>query len=121
MKLARWQEYLLSLICQIGVPLFPLLLEFCLTNKLSEESLTLTASIYTITIGVSSRQKWQLALAILASLFFAAVYGAVAVLDTPVLVSRPSSTWGIITVSITHGLERFYRHVIKGEVFWDFS
>jgi hypothetical protein len=131
----RWQEYIISLICQIILPLLPLLFEsflraifldkatpslITLSGAVTEDSTMLTAAIYPITIGVSSRQRLTLVMSILASMFYAVFYGALVVYEHPVPPAKEIAFLGIIIVSITHAVERFFRHILKEERYLNF-
>ena len=126
----NWQEYFLSILFQIITPLIPLAIEFWLTSDISEQSLTITAAIYTITTGVSSKQKWQFGLAIISSLIFSMVFGVVTAIEEFEIVLTQTNalsnsgffaTLGILAISILHVLERFNRHVVNTEKYWDFK
>ena len=130
-------------------------LEWFLTGTVTAESITLVASMYAITIGVSSKYKTLLAFAIIVSILFTAAYGSLAKeranllsatqqarktpgksvdpppppiggTDDPSPASddfgsrmRRYSIIAIVLVFLVHAGERFLRHVIEREPFWD--
>lgn len=111
------------------------MIEQLFTNNISEQSLTITAAIYTITTGVSSEQEWQLGLAIVSSVIFSASFGFVTILAQPQLADNAElllaqksalqtikllSFWGIAMISLLHAYERFNRHVVDGNSYWNF-
>ena len=139
------------------LPLLPPCLEWFLTGTVTSESITLVASMYAITIGVSSKYKTLLAFAIIVSILFTAAYGSLAkeradqasaqksgklrvapqpksTLDDPPndgtdTSGSPSEEFGsrmrrysifaIIMVFLVHAGERYLRHVVEREPFWD--
>jgi hypothetical protein len=139
------------------LPLVPLGLELLLTNSLSDETVTLAASMYAILIGTSSRHKLMLGAAMIVCIVFTAVYGSVTVqkqqqqahvrdvlagkakADPPP--SDPKDThsahiegepagaknyqvwslWAIAMVFAVHLGERFIRHVLNSEPFWELN
>jgi hypothetical protein len=140
------------------VPLIPLGLEWLFTDTLTDESVTLAASMYAILIGVSSRYKLMLGTALVVCMLFTAVYGAVTVqkqeqsreqataldraqkgirdvqktLDPDDRHSshvegephaaryyRSLSLWAIFMIFGVHVTERFNRHVLNREPFWE--
>lgn len=130
-----WQQFFLSLLFQIVLPLIPLMIEQLCTNDISEQSSTITAAIYTITTGISSEQEWQFGLSIVSSLIFSALFGFVIFIAQPQLANNPEilsaqksalplikslSFWGIGVISVVHGIERFNRHVVDGNSYWNF-
>ena len=61
------------------LPLIPLVLEYMFTDSISDETVTLAASMYAILIGLSSKFKLMLGSSLVVRLMFTAVYGAVTV------------------------------------------
>jgi hypothetical protein len=111
------------------------MIEQVCTNDISEQSSTITAAIYTITTGVSSEQEWQFGLSIVSSIVFSALFGFVILIaqlqlaDNPeILIAqknalpliKPLSFWGIAVISFFHMVERFNRHVVDGNSYWNF-
>jgi hypothetical protein len=140
------------------VPLIPLGLEFVFTDTLTDESVTLAASMYAILIGVSSRYKLMLGAAFVVCMLFTAVYGAVTVQKQEQMRQqvtaldraqrgikdiqrapgaddihsshidgephaaryyRSLSLWAIFMIFAVHACERFNRHVLNREPFWE--
>jgi hypothetical protein len=97
--------------------------------------------MYAITIGVSSKYKTLLAFAIIVSTLFTAAYGSLAKershqIPVPVAASdtiktkdpdsedfgnrmRRYSIFAIAVVFLIHAGERYIRHVVEREPFWD--
>jgi hypothetical protein len=114
-----WQNWLLSVLFHMLLPLLPILLELIFTNAISEQSITLAASMYTIEIGVSSRNRAIFGITIILSIIYAAIFGFVAGAHT-VEISKSFSFIGILSVFVMHLLERINRHVIEKEPFLEF-
>ena len=103
------------LLLQLHLPLVPLFLELWTNLTVEPRNVVLTASIYVISIGLSSRNILQLSAGIFASIIFAATYG--------IMLNPNSKPWGAgwiafcaIEVAIVfHSFERYNRHVVEGE------
>jgi hypothetical protein len=66
------EDYLLCVLFHLSLPLLPVGIEFFHSNfQISESSSTLTASIYTISIGISSRRRLMFGFGTILSLVFA--------------------------------------------------
>lgn len=129
----NWQQLLLSILFQIVLPLIPLMIEQICTGKITQQSSTITAAIYTITTGISSKQVWQFGLSVVSSLVFSALFGFVIFIAQPQFADNPeillaqknvvikfSPFLGIALMSLLHGFERFNRHVADKEPYWHF-
>lgn len=114
-----WQQFILSLLYQVAAPILPLVMEFLIKESVSEESVTITAAIYTITTGAASRQNWQRGAAALAALLYAGLYGAVLAVDNPMPRFNAFAGWGIVATSVVHIAERYDRHINNRETYWD--
>jgi hypothetical protein len=96
-------------------------MELLLYNKINAVSLTLAAAMYTIAVGVSSRNKALFGLTILAGFFFALSHGFVSGQSTPRHIFSVIPLWGIGTVFLFHMLERYNRHVVDRTPFLEFT
>jgi hypothetical protein len=123
----------------MGLPLAPLAIELFATGTVSERSLSIGATMYAASIGISSRWKVTLALVLFAIVCFAPMYGiALAHVDVPVAEGlqkaqngymedlvhnelRRYSIYLIVGVFALHLVERFNRHVLRSEPFWNFE
>lgn len=140
-------RFIQCLLLNLTLPLLPLVLEYVLTGTVVNESVTLVASMYAITIGVSSRYKTLLAFAIIVSILFTAAYGSLAKersrvnsvsgttltqgANDPGGSSNPDEDFGtrmkrysigaIILIFLIHAGERYVRHVIDREPFWELT
>ena len=114
-----WENFLVSILLHLLLPLFPLAIEYIQHGLISKNSLVLAASMYTISIGVSSRSRLMFAFTIAASVFYAFLYGIVSG-QTPTTIAEPSSFIGIFATFIFHAGERYNRHVVDRAPFWEF-
>jgi len=71
----EWQNFLFCLLLHISLPLLPLGLELWFSGKIDERSVVLTAAMYSIAIGLSSRNLALFGLCILSGLLFSAAFG----------------------------------------------
>ena len=120
----NYQDFFTSILLHLLLPLMPLVFEFNYTEFVSERSLTMTASIYAFSIGVSSRNKATLAICIIIGLLNAGNYGATILdeLNTEIIHETFDFTslgafWLIILIFIIHGIERWIRHIQENEEF----
>lgn len=121
----NYQDFFTSIFLHLILPLMPLAFELNYTEFISERSLTMTASIYAFSIGVSSRNKATLAFCILIGLLNAGNYGSTItelneskeVIKTTFGFLKLSAFWLIILIFGIHTIERFNRHVSEGEEF----
>jgi len=116
-----WENFLASILMILLLPLLPLVIEWVRQGVINEASLALSASMYTISIGVTSRSRLIFAIAIFASVFYAFLYGsATDIASTYPLFLYKAAVWGIIFTFILHTLERYNKHVADRTPFWEF-
>jgi hypothetical protein len=120
----NYQDFWTSVLLHLLLPLMPLVIEFNYTGYVSVRSLTMTASIYAFSIGVSSRNKVTLALCILIGLLNAGNYGLTIKTKTTEVISNSTfdffetgAFWLIVLTFAVHAIERYNRHVSEGEEF----
>ena len=115
----KWQNFILCMSLHVTLPLLPLGLELWFSGKVEAKSATLTAALYAMAIGSSSRNIALFGIGIVASFFFSAAFG---------FLSTQSRLAGAHTVSysviaflvICHTMERYRRHVTEGRPFFEF-
>jgi hypothetical protein len=104
------------------LPLLPLLIEAWLKGSPTESTTAITASMYSIAIGLSSRNKAMLGLCILVSIIFSVVFGVVSASEASKLNDvKFYSGLSIFFVFLIHVFERYNRHVVDCIPFWDFA
>jgi hypothetical protein len=105
------------------LPLLPLLIE-ALERKdhfPSDPTLTITAAIYAVTIGLTSKNKASFGLCLIIGLAFSAVFGIVLASNSQIIGVGQASLVAIGTVFIIHALERYNRHVADCTPFLEFT
>jgi hypothetical protein len=115
-----WQDFGLAVIFHLLFPLLPVLIELMATARVTETTLTLTASLYAIGIGVASPNRLVFGLAIFAGVVAAIAFGFVTGSPDSFAGARELSVVVIVFFFLTHAVERFWLHVGKREVFFKF-
>lgn len=134
-----WQNYGLAVLLIGIVPILPILIELIIHKSITEDSLAITAAVYSITVAVASNSKFYFAFFLVASIIEAALYGSIT--DSP---SRSTiSVWNFADIHITsyapsqntdNGIflvamlltflsllvERYSRHITNREEFFEF-
>lgn len=121
----NYQDFFTSILLHLLLPLMPLVFEHNYTDFISERSLTMTASIYAFSIGVSSRNKVTLALCIIIGLLNAGNYGSTVLMDKKEIDITPKAFefmslgafWLIVLIFLIHAIERWIRHIQENEEF----
>jgi len=117
-------DYFACLLLHLVLPLLPIALEFLNTGKVSSNSLTLMASFYAISIGLSSYYRTQFAMGIIVCIIFASIFGTISQGNTLALslfMIKVLASGTIFTIFIVHAIERYNRHVVDCEPFWVWS
>lgn len=120
----QWSDYLLCLFFHMGIPLLPLLMERLFTGKVMDSSLAITTAIYSISIGLSSKNKAMFGFCFFIGILFSAIYGLTVVTTTQISQSINVGNFSIIALSsvfIFHAAERYNRHVGDCKPFLLFS
>lgn len=114
---------MLCLVLHLTLPLLPMLIEWWKNHSISEGTATLTASMYAITIGLSSRSPLLFGLGIIMSLLFSVAYGIALSVDKGdgLDESTFASLTAIVFMLVFHALERYNRHAVDKTPFLDFS
>jgi len=114
------QDYYACVILHLILPLLPIGLEFISRGSISAESLTLMASFYAISISLSSKSPFQFALGIMICIIFSSIFGMIANPNhLPPEWIRYFAGGTIAMIFVFHAMERYDRHVIDCEKFWD--
>jgi hypothetical protein len=126
-----WQDYFICLAFHMILPLFPLGIEYFCTSTISEKTLDLTAAIYGVSIGGSSRSKLLFGSGVFVSIIFAIAFGIAIgqssqssqAVTNPML---PLPFTGILAgiciflIFVVHAAERYNRHIVDRTPFWEF-
>lgn len=146
----HWQQFFLCALFHLLWPMVPLALEFWGTGTVKVTSVTLSASMYSLSVGRSSRNILQFGVAILQSSVFAVAFGRAALAAATsvpgvaggatqaagatgaVSGASASSTPGAFAGSeylaavamglllLVHLVERYNRHVVERAPFLEF-
>ncbi|EOV9228656.1 hypothetical protein ACN5ZZ_004757 [Vibrio parahaemolyticus] len=118
-------EFFTCVILHMLVPLLPLFIETWKTQgSPTEATLAITASMYSIAIGLSSRNKAIFSLCLFAGILFSMAFGFAIGNDTT-NDSLPLVKLGaIMTITLVFGIhacERYNKHVVECIPFWNFG
>ena len=97
----------------------PLGLERWFSGHIEAKSAVLTAAMYSLAIGLSSRSILIFGLAIVSGFAFSAAFGFLS--KTPILENADTASYAaIVFISIFHTMERYNRHVVDKIPFLEF-
>lgn len=115
-----WQNFVVCLSLHIALPLLPLALELWFSGHVQSRSAVLTAALYAMAIGLSSRHVAMFGVCILTSFFFSAAFGFLSI-NTELEAAKTFAYAAIVFVASLHMIERFHRHVRDRDAFFEFS
>jgi hypothetical protein len=115
--LKGWQQFGVSILFVLILPLIPLLIERGFAGKVEPETLVLIGIIYPISISASSPSILLFSIAVMVSIFLSIAYGIAAAGTAIPGWSAYLSIAINCLVFIVHGFERYNKHVRKGESF----
>jgi len=116
-----WQNFLVCIALHMLLPLLPLLLELWFAKTIEAKSAALTAALYAMAIGLSSRYVALLGAGIVLGFIFAATFGYLSTEPVPMLENaRSASGVAVAFMFAMHIIERYYRHVVDSEEFFEF-
>lgn len=116
-------EFLTCIILHMLVPLLPIILETW-KNKGSptEATLAITASMYSISIGLSSRNKATFSLCLFISILFSMAFGLVTGgTEESLPLVKIGAIITILLVFGVHACERYNKHIVECTPFWNFG
>lgn len=115
----EWQNFLFCCLLHVTLPLLPLGIELWFSGRVDEKTAVLTAAMYSMAIGLSSRNLALFGLGLLQGVVFSAAFGFLS--KTPHLHSADVVAYAaIIFIMTVHVLERYNRHVIDQAPFLEF-
>ena len=116
-------EFLTCIILHMLIPLLPLFLEtWKMQGYPSDATLTITASMYSISIGLSSRNKSIFSLCFFISILFSMAFGFILSNTTETLpLVKISSITTIVLIFSIHTCERYNKHVVECMPYWNFN
>lgn len=113
------QHFLFGVLVQLLLPLMPVGTEACLQGTVSDQTYAISAAMYTISVGVASKNLAMLGAGILTGMAFSSIFGFVVSGNT---LKFPIAWPALITIAcfaVVHGIERYARHVKGSELFLD--
>jgi hypothetical protein len=116
-----WQQYGLCLLFHLFLPFLPLIIEYALHRRVEPKTSLLFLSVFPLSVGVSSRNRLMFGVTIVFGLIYSVFFGLISgglPLDQSVSDIGYYCLAGIV---ITHALERYNRHVVDSEPFWEFG
>lgn len=115
-------EFFTCLIMHMLVPLLPLILETWITKGTpSDSTLAITASMYSVSIGLSSRNKASFSLCFFISILFSMAFGFIINSTGTLPLVKFCSIITILLVFVIHSCERYNKHVVECIPFWNFN
>ncbi len=115
----EWQNFFMCVSLHLALPLLPLGLEKWITGHVDAKSAALTAAMYSLALGFSSKNLFIFALGVLQGVIFSAAFGALS--KTPTLeYANNASYLAILLILTVHALERYNRHVFDKLPFLEF-
>lgn len=115
---SHWQTFLFCVALHFTLPLLPLMMERWFTGQIEERSAVLTAAMYSMAMGLSSRNIAILGLGLVQSVIFSAAFGFLS--KTNYLERADFASYAAISsIMILHIAERYNRHVFEREPFLD--
>lgn len=108
-------EFLTCIILHMLIPLLPIFLETWKTQgDPTEGTLVITASMYSISMGISSRNKAIFAFCFFISFLFSMAFGFILsnTVDSLALV-KIASIATIVFIFVLHACERYNKHVVE--------
>jgi len=115
------ENFLLSLLFHMMLPLFPLVIEYWQNGAVKTETLTLLAALYAISIGVSSKSKIIFGLSVIISIVFSVAFGLSSSGTSALVNSEFYASVSIVCIFIMHAGERWNMHVVAKEPYWSFK
>jgi len=128
----HWEQFLLCLIFHLLLPLLPIAIEYFTIGYLKTSTLTISAAMYAISVGTSSKSPLEFGAWIAGSIIFAVMFGVSSSTENnipPEQLTAMLSVWNnsktssvlfIAVVIVIHGLARYNRHIRYRQPFWEF-
>lgn len=119
----HWDKFFLCICMHMVLPLTPLIIEFFLKEgPVSPSSLLISTSMYCLSLGSSSKKTSIFALSLVVALILAALYGNTSIVnDNTAKIDTLYIYWVLGVFFVIHLIERFKRHAIDCEAFWNFN
>lgn len=118
----HWQQFIVCCIFHFLVPLLPFAVELFADGRVSPGTLTVGTAVYVLAIGNSSRNAALFGISVALGIVYTILFGLL-IGKVPVASSRGPDIviWSVALFALFHGMERFGRHVMDREPFWEFT
>ena len=128
----HWQQFLLCLLFHLLLPLTPIVIEYFTIGYIKTSTLTISAAMYAISVGTSSKSPLEFGTWIAGSIIFAVMFGVHSSNELriePAELNSTLSAWNnsktsavifMLMVLVIHGIARYNRHIIYRQPFWEF-
>lgn len=113
-------QWLVCVIINLALPVLPLAVEFFITDRITTVNMLLTASIYSITTGVVSKNAVVAASSIAISFFYTGMFGS-AIKESVGNVNDCYALWVVAIMFLTNAALKFQYHVVELRAYTDFS
>ena len=115
-----WGQFVLCVFYHMAAPLAPLVLEWGLSGSVSIKSATLTICLYALALANSSRDPTLFGLGLVVAIVMAVIFGIVTGGTTEPKWAKVLTWICAAAIAFTHMIERYNRHIIGLEPFWEF-
>ena len=99
----------------------PLGIEYWIKGIVTSQTVSISAAMYSISIGVSTKNLALLGISIFAAMAFCCIFGYVTSGNAMHFSVVCPAIITILAFMLIHGTERYKRHVRNGELFIDFG
>lgn len=119
----EWNDFILCILLHFIFPFFPIYLEYLFNDSISHSNLIMFICIYSLSLGLSSRNAIIGIVCMLISITFSSFYGFILKENNNELISWYVILLIFVVIVFPHLIERYNRHYIEQEVFlkWQLS
>lgn len=115
------ENFFLALLFLVFLPLLPIGFEFWTRSSVTISTLSLTAAMYSLTVGATAGQRWIFGFCIVASLIFSMVFG-ISTTGAPLPPhAGEASSYGILLAALLQITTCWNRYLAAKTEFWDFD
>jgi hypothetical protein len=114
------EELGLCILFHLTLPFLPLITEAVVLGRVEHKTYLLFLALYPLSIGVSSRSRLMFGATVILSLFYSTLFGLVS--GSTLLAPNIYTSGGfcLTLMILIHLCERYNRHVVEREPFWEF-
>jgi hypothetical protein len=114
----NWQNYILSLMFGGGVFIIPIISDHWYNGFVTEKTLTLSLAMYIISISTMTKEIVIFGLSFITTIMLLIHYGTLK--DENIINLYSPVMFVFYSVLLLYSIERFFRHIIDKEEYWDF-